>query len=165
MTKDESKEVLEIYKLHADLADRVSQRRLGTNRVYAGALVGMMLFLGALLRVGDSNAYGRLVFCVIGIVGALLAVSWMLVIRSYKRLNDGKFDALLELERKLSYRFFEREWHFLGHQDQSDKNAEKTDRRKRGAKYFRLTVVEQSAPWLFFALYLAVVVWGWAHKS
>lgn len=163
MTKDESKEALEIYKLHADLADRVSQRRLGTNRVYAGALVGMMLFLGALLRVDGSHTHGGLAFCVIGIVGALLAVSWMLVIRSYKRLNDGKFDALLELEEKLSYRFFEREWHFLGHKDVSEENTEKTDGRKQGAKYFRLTVVEQSAPWLFFALYVAVVVWGWTH--
>ena len=164
MTQDGSKEALEIYKLHAELADRVSQRRLGTNRVYAGALVGMMLFLGALLRVGEGHAHGGLVFCVIGIVGALLAVSWMLVIRSYKRLNDGKFDALRELERKLSYRFFEREWHFLGHEDVSDENIAKTDGRKQGAKYFRLTVVEQSAPWLFFALYVAVVVWGSVHR-
>lgn len=164
MTKEGSKEALEIYKLHADLADRVSQRRLGTNRIYAGALVGMMVFLGALLRVGDSHAHGGLIFCVIGIMGALLAVSWMLVIRSYKRLNDGKFDALLELERKLSYQFFAREWHSLGHEDRSDENTERTDGKEQGAKYFRLTVVEQSAPWLFLALYVAVVVWGWTHQ-
>ncbi|MDE2872383.1 MAG: hypothetical protein OXQ94_11955 [Gemmatimonadota bacterium] len=164
MTRDGSKEALEIYKLHADLADRVSQRRLGTNRIYAGALVGMMLFLGALLRVDGSHTHGGLVFSVIGIVGALLAVSWMLVIRSYKRLNDGKFDALLELERKLGYQFFARKWHFLGHEDKSDKNNEKSDTRKKDRKYFRLTFVEQFAPWLFFALYVAVVVWGWVHE-
>lgn len=164
MTSDGSKEALEIYKLHADLADRVSQRRLGTNRIYAGALVGMMLFLGALLRVEGSHAHGGLVFCVIGIMGALLAFSWVLVIRSYKKLNDGKFDALLELEEQLSYQFFAREWHFLGHEDKSDKNNEKSAKKKKDRKYFRLTVVEQFAPWLFFALYVAVVVWGRVHQ-
>lgn len=164
MTNDGSREALEIYKLHADLADRVSQRRLGTNRIYAGALVGMMLFLGALLRVDGSNTHDGLVFSVIGIVGALLAFSWVLVIRSYKKLNDGKFDALLELETQLTYQFFAREWYFLGHEDKSDKNNEKSDKRKKDRKYFRLTVVEQFAPWLFFALYVAVVVWGRVHQ-
>ena len=164
MTMDGSKEALEIYKLHADLADRVSQRRLGTNRIYAGALVGMMLFLGALLRIGGSHTHGGLEFTVIGIVGALLAVSWVLVIRSYRKLNDGKFDALLELERQLSYRFFAREWHFLGHEDKSDKDNGKTDKRRQDRKYFRLTAVEQFAPWSFFALYVAVAVWGWVHQ-
>ena len=163
MTMNGSKEALEIYKLHADLADRVSQRRLGTNRIYAGALVGMMLFLGALLRVGGSHTHGGLEFSVIGVVGALLAVSWALVIRSYRQLNDGKFDALLELEKQLSYRFFEREWHFLGHEDKRDGNSEKNDKKKQNTKYFKLTVVEQFAPWLFFVLYVAVVVWGWVH--
>ena len=34
MTDSTRNEMLEIYKLHAELADRVSQRREGANRLY-----------------------------------------------------------------------------------------------------------------------------------
>ena len=99
---------------HSDAYERLVA--LLRNRTYVGALIGMILFLGALLTLADSHAHGGLVFCVIGVLGALLAVSRVLVIQSYKQLNDGKFEALLELDKQPSYRFFEREWHFLGHQ-------------------------------------------------
>lgn len=157
MSKENSSEAMEIYKLHAELADRVSQRRLGTNRIYAGLLVGVMLFLGALLRIGENTSQDGMVFCGIGLVGALLAVSWDRVIRSYERLNSGKFEALRELEEKLGYRFFEREWHFLGHSQDADQGIE-------ASKYLRLSRVERSVPWLFCGLYVAVLgfgIWRW----
>ena len=153
MTKGESREVIEIYKLHAELADRVSQRRLGTNRIYGGLLVGVMLFLGALLEIGPSAAQGGVVFVAIGLVGTLLALSWDRVIRSYEELNTGKFKALQELEAKLPYRFFEREWHFLG-QGKDAGQGEDT------GQYLKLSRVERSVPWLFFGLYVAVLGYG-----
>ena len=157
MKEERSGETMEIYKLHVELADRVSQRRLGTNRIYAGLLVGVMLFLGALLKIGGNTSHDGMVFCVIGLVGALLAVSWDRVIRSYEQLNTGKFEALRELEEKLDYRFFEREWHFLGH-------SKDTDQGNEAGKYLRLSRIERSAPWLFFGLYVAVLgygIWRW----
>ena len=157
MTEKEGGHALEIYKLHAELADRVSQRRLGSNRIYGGLLVGMMLFLGALLKIEGAASQDGMVFCVIGFVGALLAVSWDRVVRSYEQLNSGKFKALRELEEKLNYRFFEREWHFLGH-------GEGADQDEGAGKYLRLSRVERSVPWLFFGLYLAVIgygIWRW----
>lgn len=153
MTEEERGDAMEIYKLHAELADRVSQRRLGTNRIYGGLLVAVMLFLGALLEIGGKTSQDGMVFCVIGFVGALLAVSWDRVLRSYEQLNAGKFKTLRELEKKLHYRFFEREWHFLGH-------GEGADRDEGAGKYLRLSKVERSVPWLFFGLYIAVIGYG-----
>ena len=50
---DEDKtELLEIYKLHAELADRVSQRREGANRLYVSLLTGLFIFLAAMVRYG-----------------------------------------------------------------------------------------------------------------
>lgn len=140
-------EILEIYKLHAELADRVSQRRLGANRIYVSLLVGLMLFCGALLKIGGRHAENGPAFFLVGVVGALLAVSWLLVARSYKQLNSGKFKALRELEKELPFGFFEREWHFLG---------QGKDRKK----YLKLSKVEQTVPWVFLALSLAVVIFG-----
>ena len=140
-------ERMEIYKLHAELADRVSERRVRTNHTYGGLLAGLGLFLGGLLKIGDGNGYDGVVFCVVGAVGALLAVSWLLVARSYEQLNTGKFQALLELEKELTYSFFEREWHFLGEG-------------KSASHYLKLGKVERAVPWLFLVLYVVVLGFG-----
>ena len=113
--------LLEIYKLHAELADRVSQRREGANRLYVSLLVGLMVFLAALLRYGTGDLPAKIVLSGIGIIGALLSGSWYGIIRSHRQLNSGKFKTLHELEKKLAYPFFTREWDLL---------AEGLDRRR-----------------------------------
>lgn len=132
-------ELLEIYKLHAELADRVSQRREGANRLYVSLLLGLAALLAALLRFGGGDLSPRIVLLAAGIVGALLSASWYVVIRSYRQLNTGKFLALNELEKKIAFPFFEREWDLLG------KGADR-------GRYWRLTVVETFLPTAFFAL-------------
>ena len=132
-------ELLELYKLHAELADRVSQRREGANRLYAGLLTGFTAFAIALLRFGTGDVPMNSILFVGGAVGASLSVSWYVVIRSYRQLNTGKFRALHELEKKLSYPFFTREWELL---------AEGEDRKR----YWKLTVVETGLPVTFLLL-------------
>ena len=77
MTNDpDQSQYLEVYKLHAELADRVSRRREGANRLYVSLLVGLMVFLAALLRFGLGDTSERLVLVTVGIFGVLLAGSW-----------------------------------------------------------------------------------------
>ena len=140
MTHDSGQhELLELYKLHAELADRVIQRREGANRLYAGLLTGFTAFAIALLRFGAFHALMDTVLFIGGAVGASLSVSWYIVIRSYRQLNTGKFRALHELEKKLPYPFFTREWELL---------AEGKDR----SRYWKLTVVETGLPVTFLVL-------------
>ncbi len=132
-------ELLELYKLHAELADRVSQRREGANRLYISLLVGLVVFVAALLRFGtDGVSSGAVLLCT-GILGMLLSASWYIVIRSYRQLNSGKFLALQDLESHLSYPFFTKEWDLLG-------------QGKKPGRYWKLTVVETGLPWIFFLL-------------
>ena len=146
-TEPRQSELLEIYKLHSELADRVSQRREGANRIYVSVLVGFVVFLGALLRFGIGEIPIKLVLCVLGGVGALLSVSWYVVIRSYRQLNSGKFRALHELEAKLAYPFFKREWELLSEG-------------KQIGRYWKLTIVEVSLPVIFFMLFGGLVVYS-----
>ena len=143
-------ELLEIYKLHAELADRVSQRREGANRIYVSLLVGFVVFLGALLRFGIGEMPVKLVLCSLGGVGVLLSVSWYIVIRSYRQLNSGKFRALHELENTLAYPFFKREWELLSEG-------------KKIGRYWKLSVVEVGLPVVFLALFGGIVVYGLAQ--
>ena len=137
-------ELLEIYKLHAELADRVSQRREGANRLYVSLLTGVLVILAAILRFGAGMIPFKVVLIAVGIIGILLSVSWFIVIRSYRQLNSGKFKALHELEEKLAYPFFKREWDLL----------EKGEKKNR---YWKLTVVETFLPIGFFVLSLILI--------
>ena len=144
MDDAERSELLEIYRLHAELADRVSQRREGANRLYVSLSLALVLFLAALFRFGSGEVPGGVVVAVVGAVGIALSASWFLVIRSYRQLNTGKLKALHELEERLGYPFFKREWELLG---------EGKDR----SRYLRLTQAEAALPWIFFLLFSGVV--------
>ena len=140
-------ELLEIYKLHAELADRVSQRREAANRLYVSLLAGLAAFLAVLIRFGVGEVPVQVVLVSVGIVGTALSASWYVVLRSYRQLNTGKFRALHELESRLAYPFFQREWDLLG---------EGKDR----SRYWRVTVVEVGLPCIFFGLFVSLLVFS-----
>ncbi len=52
---EDRQELLEIYKLHSELADRVSQRREGANRLYVSLLAGIFILPAAFLRYGTGT--------------------------------------------------------------------------------------------------------------
>ena len=145
---DDRKELLEIYKLHAELADRVSQRREGANRLYVSLLTAIPVLLAAFLRYEMEAILVQGILTAGGVLGILLSISWYIVIRSYRQLNSGKFDALHELEAKLAYPFFKREWELL-------------EEGRNRSRYWRLTVVETTLPLGFFILSVISIVVAW----
>ena len=136
-------ELLEIYKIHAELADRVSQRREGANRLYVSLLSIILALLAALLRYETGIIP---VWTVLGVafLGMLLSVLWFVTIQSYRQLNKGKFVTLHELEEKLAFPFFKREWKLLGEG-------------KDESRYRKLTIVESYLPIGFFLLFLFLI--------
>ena len=139
------RELLEIYKLHAELADRVSQRREGANRLFVSLLTGTLIFLVALLRYGVETMPVGAILTAVSIFGIFLSAAWYIIIRSYRQLNSGKFAALHELEEKLAYPFFKREWELL-------------EEGKSRSRYWKLTVVETFLPVIFTLLYLVLII-------
>ena len=139
MDDSRQSELIELYKLHAELADRVSQRREGANRLYVSLLVGLVVFVAALLRFGTDGVSAETVLICTGVLGVLLSASWYIVIRSYRQLNSGKFLALQELESHLAYPFFTKEWELL-------------EQGEEMRRYWKLTVVETGLPLIFFML-------------
>ena len=146
MADPQSNDFLEIYKLHAELADRVSQRREGTNRLYAGLLLtALVAFTTALLKFDPQEGSMTAMFIISGIMGLGLSLSWCILIRSYRQLNRGKFKALHEIEKELPFQFFKREWELL---------KEGKDYRR----YWKLTVVETALPIMFGLLSLSIIL-------
>ena len=143
---DEKQELIEIYKLHAGLADSVSRQRGTTNRFYILLMSGLSVLFSALLQLRNGVPLGGLMVG-FGLLGTSLAVAWYIHIRSYRQLNSGKFKPLHELEEKLAYPFFKREWELL----EAGENRN---------KYWKLTVVETFVPLIFFVLFAAVLLIG-----
>ncbi len=73
MGEDKQKELLEIYKLHAELADRVSQRREEANRLYVSLLAAVLVLLAAFLRYGAGAVPVRGILIAGGVLGASLS--------------------------------------------------------------------------------------------
>jgi len=139
----ESPAIVELYKLHAELADRVSQRREGANRLYVSLLAGLAVIACLLAQFGAGGETRDAAMILLAVMGVVLSVSWWVVIRSYRQLNSGKFRMLHELEEQLPYRPFSREWQFLGEG-------------KDLKLYSRLTTVESILPLSFAVLFLAL---------
>lgn len=135
--------MLEIYKLHVELADRVSQRREGANRLFVTLLSALVILVATIMRFGNETLPASPAVVVIAALGFLLTVAWYITIRSYRQLNSGKFAVIHEMEKQLPFSFYKREWEFL-------------EEGKNRRKYWKLTVVETFVPIIFAILFAAI---------
>ena len=143
---DDKQELLEIYKLHAELADSVSKQRATANRFYILVYSGLVVLFSTFLQRKNGVPLGWFMIG-FGALGMLLALAWYSVIRSYCQLNSGKFQVLLALEEKLAYPFFKHEWELLGEG-------------KDSKSYRKLTGVEPFVPIIFGICFAALLVIG-----
>lgn len=139
-------ELLEIYKLHVEMADRVSNRRLQTNCFYFVLVSGLLTLSSFIISKNIFVGYGKAMLIAVAVLGILLCVVWVINIHSYKQLNSGKFQVIHDLEQKLSYAFYTKEWAGL----------------KKGEEakaYFQLTKAETFVPLLMMLPYLFLLIW------
>lgn len=141
-------QLIEIYKLHAELADRVSQRREGANRLYVSIVTAFLAAVVFAARWGTGDFFKSPVLLLVGgALGIAICVSWYIVIRSYRQLNSSKFKALDELETELRYPFFRRE-----------------NEMSKG-KYWGLTFVETLLPFIFGVAYFLLFIYGFCKLN
>ena len=142
------KELLELYKFHTELADKLSERRESVNRRYAGLLAGVSVLAASIFRfgVGDITPWA---IVIIGILGYSLSLSWIFVIRSYRQLNTAKFKILCEMEENLPCRFFQKEKEILN----------------KTPGYRGLIFAETVPPFIFILLFTVVMHYGIFNMS
>jgi len=146
MSDESKKSLLEIYKLHSQLSDNVSVRRGQANMFYI-TLLSAILSVLTISTNKESVSTNPYILLSIGILGLLLCIVWYFNIRSYRQLNSGKFKALHELEEKLDYPFFKREWELL-------------EEGKNRKAYFQLTRIEQFTPLVISIPYLGITIYS-----
>jgi len=144
--------LIEQYKLYVEMADRVSARRAQTNRFYISLLSVLLALLSIVVTREVFNGILSVIFVAVGILGIALCFLWYVNIRAYRQLNSGKFKVIHEMEQRLPFPAYEREWEILG-------------KGKESKKYLKLTRIEQYVPFALaipYLLLLAYSLYMWA---
>jgi len=105
----QEKDILEIYKMLVEMADRVSQRRQSANSFYLSvntAIIGGAAYL-------SQSAAGYFGNSAVSIAGIAICVLWIRTVVSYKSLNAAKFEVITTLEERLPVSPYKDEWAIL----------------------------------------------------
>ncbi len=144
-------DVLELYKLTVEMADRISARRGQANQFYL-TLQSTLLGVPAIFTAFGTNDLDPLRATLLAASGAITSVTWWLQLRSYRDLNRAKFDVINRIERDhLPVRPFSDEWASL------KQDPLPTWR----GRYAELGTVERFVPMAFFLLEVLVAVTVW----
>ncbi|MFE3760824.1 hypothetical protein ACFXPI_03545 [Streptomyces sp. NPDC059104] len=105
-------EILELYKLAVEMADRVSARRGTANAFFLSvqtAFVGLVSF--GFPKLAESPWWAAVA---VALAGITLSATWWLQLRSYRDLNTAKFKGINKIEELLPVKIFADEWEALG---------------------------------------------------
>jgi len=130
----------EQYKLYADTAEKVSDRRQNANNFFLTLNSLLLTFTGYLTTL--SFAFWNILMAVAGLSISLL---WFLTIASFRNLNKSKFNLICDMERNLPINIFGEEWKQLGEG-------------RDWKKYIKISKVEQGIPVIFFIIYLLMII-------
>lgn len=138
---------LELYKLMVASSENLVTRRQGVNTFFL-TINGAILTAAGLLIGNQSDARLQAIgLSVLTVTGALLALAWRSLIRSFGQLNTGKFAVINRIEQILPVAVYLAEWKALGEG-------------RNPSKYRTFTSREVWTPWTFFAIYCASAAVG-----
>ncbi len=129
---------LEIYKLAVEMTDRVSARRAVASGFFLTAQSALVVLVGA--TSSEDWAFA--------LPGLVLAITWWLLLRSYRTLNTAKFGVIHDLEKLLPAAPFRDEWKEL--------KPEKGEPWRE--RYVELGALERIVPAIFGGIFLVVVI-------
>ena len=129
-------QIMPVYGLMVEMADRVSQRRQSANNFY---LTVNTVIIGAAAYLSDLPA--KTGIFALGLAGAAICALWIRNITSYKTLNEAKFKVIHSLEDMMGISPYRDEWAIL------DSDGD-------GKRHNPFHVIERNVPWIFIAVHL-----------
>jgi hypothetical protein len=136
--KESNKIFFEQYKLFAESAEKVSDRRQSTNNYFLTLNSALLAFTGYLTSISF-----RIWHIVLALAGISICILWILNIKSFRTLNSAKFKLLHKMEEQLPAKLFTNEWEYL---DKGNKEG-----------YMRFSKIEQGIPIVFLILYIIII--------
>ena len=149
-------QLLEIYKLHMQQTNNMSNRRAAASRFYQLALSGLFIVFftfvqhkGQILpkELSDKLTVDVLMFG-LGFAGLFLSWTWFVSIDVYLDAISRKYEVLKKLESQLEFQFLTEEWELL-------------DEKRKKHSYRRLAEREVFLPHFFYAVFFLLFVFGY----
>ncbi len=131
--------LFEQYKIAVEMADRISARREGANKLFLSVNSIILVFIATRQELVNIHIF-------IGVFGVVLSCIWASIIQNYRSLNSAKYAVILEMEEKLPWKIYGDEWKKL--KEGEDKKV-----------YAKLTVVEKKLPHIFLVFYVVISIW------
>ena len=125
----------------------IQDERADASKFYASLLTVLLAVILLIVEKGTAPDLQRVTFLTIGILGLVLCFVWSVNIHSYKQLNSLKFKVVHEMEQKLPFPCYKREWQIL-------------EQEKSTRSYLRLSQVEQYVPLVLMVPYLILVIYA-----
>ena len=133
------------------MADRVSSRRVEANKYYSAILTGLF---AALSFITEKDTFQtpeeNIILLGTSILSIATCILWFANIRSYGVLNAAKFEVIHEMEKKLAFASFDKEWEILHHEQRKNRHVE-------------FTTVERLTPLVFLLLYVCLMIYSICH--
>lgn len=117
-TRRSNEEILKIYQVALEMADRHSARRIGSNSFFLTLQGVLIAALGLFIKSEDNftnTTYTSMI--VLSALGVLLGTTWILTIKSYGDLSTAKWGVILEIEKSLPIKPFTDEWRLVETED------------------------------------------------
>ena len=129
--------------------EKVTDQRMRVNNLFftvTSTILSVSIVVGKSFEFSVVGGIGMLA---LSIMALLVTFLWEKLVRSYGKLNTGKFTVIDQIEKQLRTNMFENEWNILKQQIGYESNTETEATVVRRFRWFVLMVILVEAIYLF----------------
>lgn len=147
--------LLEQYKIMVGSTEKVTDQRMRVNNLFftvTSSILSVSLVVGKAFEFSLAGSVGMLILSTMAFV---VTFFWEKLVRSYGKLNTGKFAVIDQIEKRLRTNMFEHEWNILQQQIGYESNTETEAKVISRFRWFILAVVSVELMYI-----LSQIDWG-----
>jgi hypothetical protein len=144
--------LLEQYKIMVGSTEKVTDQRMRVNNLFftvTSSIISLSLVVGKAFEFSIVGAIGMLALSIMAFVVTFL---WEKLVRSYGKLNTGKFTVIDQIEKRLRTNMFEHEWRILQQDVGYESNTETEAKIVGRFRWFVLAVILVELAYVFVQL-------------
>ena len=132
--------LLDQYKIMVSSTEKVTEQRLKVNNLFFTVTTTLLSFS---LLIGKAFEFSTLaigLMLVFSIMAFIITFFWEKLVKSYGKLNTGKFKVIDEIEKELKTNLFQREWDILQNEVGYESNTVTETKVIKGFRLFVLII-------------------------
>ena len=145
ISESEIDRTVDLYKLMVTSSESLVARRQGVNTFFLTINGAILTAVGLIVSNQSNTRLQATGLAVLAVTGAILALAWRSLIKSFGQLNDGKFAVINRIEQILPAAVYFAEWKALGEGNDP-------------GKYRTFTSREVWVPLTFFVVYCGAAI-------